>query len=450
VKTGCRLVLTDAQRRILQNRRHALLASLGGGIAFVVSAKENMGPAGDRAPYRPDSDFMYLTGCPEAHTVAVFIPQHPQYKTVLLIRESDPLTELWNGPMLGVSGAAEQLGFDLVLPLSELETKIPEWLSHADSIYWDSAPELEFYERLRPLLQGSRLRRSGAEILNVRDLIHEQRLFKDDSEIEELQKANDIASRAHELAMGVARPGMFEYQLQAVLEMSMRYAGSFQLGYPSIVAGGANSCCLHYNINNCQLESHDLVLIDAGCESSYYTADITRTWPVSGKFTAEQKALYEIVLESQRASIESIRPGVTLTELNDRAGRVLVEGLVHLGLLHCSVEEALEKKRHKEFFPHSLGHFLGLDVHDVGRYRIKNVERPLQEGMCLTIEPGLYVPPNCADVDSRWHGIGIRIEDNLLVTASGCRNFTRCAKSVADLEQRVGALQGQRIDLSGL
>lgn len=440
MKSSCRLSISVNEKQILRRRRDSLMNSIGNGIGFAVSAKANSGPAGYRAAYRQDSDFLYLTGCPETDALAVFIPQHPQHKSVLFVRERDALSELWNGPMLGIEDAQQQLAFDLVLPLSELEKKIPDFLSHADSIYWDSSPELEFYERLRPLLLGSRLRRNGAEILNLRDVIHELRLFKDELEIENLQKANDIASNAHELAMRFARPGAFEYQVQAMLEMSMRAAGSAQLGYPSIVAGGANACCLHYNLNNCQLDAGDLLLIDAGCEANYYTADITRTWPVSGKFSGEQKALYEIVLESQIQSIEMIRPGVKLTELNDFAGRILAQGLIDLGIIKTSLQEAIETKRHKDFFPHGLGHYLGLDVHDVGRYRIKNVERPLEAGMCVTMEPGLYIQPGTPDVDSRWHGIGIRIEDNILVTAQGHRNFTRCAKTVQEVESLVGTL----------
>lgn len=446
MKSECRITVSESERAILRSRREALMRSIGSGIGIAVSAKPNSGPAGYRAAFRQDSDFLYLTGSPETDSLAVFIPQHPHHRTVLFLRERDTAGELWNGPMLGLEGAGEQLGFDLVLPLSELDKKIPEWLTFADSIYWDSSPELEFYERLRPILQGSRLRRNGAEILNIRDVIHEQRLFKDELEIEHLQKANDIASRAHELAMRVTRSGLYEYQIQAFLEMSMLVNGSTQLGYPSIVASGANACCLHYNRNNCTLAENDLLLIDAGCESGFYTADITRTWPVSGRFSGEQRDLYELVLETQQRSIEKIRPGVTLTELNDLAGRNLAEGLIRLGIIKCSLDEALEKKRHKEFFPHGLGHFLGLDVHDVGRYRIKNVERPLEAGMCLTVEPGLYIQPSFADVDSRWHGIGIRIEDNILVTADSYRNFTSCSKKIDDVELLIGSVRPEELN----
>jgi len=438
MKPESRIQLSAAHREVLQRRRSAFMDAISNGIAFLPSAKPNLGPAGDRATFRQDSDFLYLTGCQETPSLAVFIPQHPQHRTVLFVRERDSFSELWNGPMLGVADARDTLGFDLVLPLSEFEKKIPEWMAFADTIYWDTSPEQEFYEQLRPLLQGSRLRRNGAEILNVRDVLHELRLFKDELEIESLRVANAIASRAHEMAMRFVQPGDYEYQVQAVLEAVMRGAGSTQLGYPSIVAGGANACCLHYNLNSCQIAQGELLLIDAGCEWSFYTADITRTFPVSGRFSSEQKELYELVLLSQQKSIESIRPGAKLSELNDFAGRILADGLIQLGILQCSLDEALEKKKHKDFFPHSLGHWLGLDVHDVGRYRIKNIERTLEPGMCVTIEPGLYVQPSQANVDARWHGIGIRIEDNILVTAQGSVNLTPCVKGVDELQSIVG------------
>jgi Xaa-Pro aminopeptidase len=289
-------------------------------------------------------------------------------------------------------------------------------------------------------LQGSRLRRNGAEILNVRDVIHEMRLFKAEDEQEALRKANAIASRAHEAAMQFARAGASEFQVQAVLESVMLSAGSAQLGYPSIVASGANACCLHYNVNTCALAAGELLLIDAGCEWNFYTADITRTFPVSGQFTPEQRILYELVLDTQLKAIASVRPGAKWSELNESAGRILTSGLKDCGILKCSQEEAWEKKKYKEFFPHGLGHWLGMDVHDVGRYKIKNVERPFEPGMCLTIEPGLYIQPGSPDVDERWHGIGIRIEDNILVTAEGCENLTPCIKNTAEVEAAVSSM----------
>jgi len=440
VKTESRTQLSEANLKALRERRREFLSRLGQGIAVLPSAKPNSGPAGDRTIFRQDSDFMYLTGCPEPHALAVFIPQHPDFQTALFVRERDAFTELWNGAMIGTQDAASVLGFDRVFPLSEFEKKLPEWLVHADSIYWDASPEQEFFEQLRPVLQGSRLRRNGGEIFNVRDLIHELRLFKDEFEIAALRKANAVASAAHEAAMRFARPGVSEYQVQAVLEASMRGVGSSQLGYPSIVAGGANACCLHYNTNSCSVSEGELLLIDAGCEWNYYTADVTRTFPVSGRFSAEQRALYDLVLDAQRRSIAAIRPGAKLSELNDLAGRILAQGLIQLGVIRASLDEVLEKKLHKEFFPHGLGHWLGMDVHDVGRYRIKNVERPLEAGMCLTVEPGIYVQPGMQGVDARWQGIGIRIEDNILVTAGGSENFTPCVKSATDVESMVGTM----------
>lgn len=440
MKPACRIHPSPTQLEALRRRRTEFMKRIGSGIAILPSAKASQSPAGDRAVFRQDSDFLYLTGCTEIHSLAVFVPQHPEFRSVLFLREREASSELWNGPMLGTIDSAELLGFDKVFPLNDFEKKIPEWLSHADTIYWDASPDQEFFESLRSLLQGSRLRRNGAELLNVRDIIHELRLFKDEFELNSLRRANQIASRAHEAAMQFARPGVYEYQVQAVLESVMRSAGSSQLGYPSIVASGANACCLHYNLNNCRLEKGDLLLIDAGCEWNFYTADITRTFPVGGQFSGEQKALYDLVLDAQQQSIASIRPGAKLSELNDSVGRIIASGLLQLGVMKGSLDEILEKKKHKEFFPHGLGHWLGMDVHDVGRYRIKNVERPLEPGMCVTIEPGIYIQPDNVDVDPRWHGIGIRIEDNILVTPQGYENLTSCKKSAVDVESLAGSM----------
>lgn len=450
MKPSCRVHPNQVHLTALQRRRSAFIQRIGNGIAILTSAKLNQSPAGDRAVFRQDSDFLYLTGCAEIHAMAVFIPQHPDFKSVLFLRERDSLSELWNGPMLGVTDSAEILGFDRVFSINDFEKKIPEWMSHADTIYWDSSPEQEFFESLRGILQGSRLRRNGAEILNVRDVIHEMRLFKDEVELESLKRANQIASLAHEAAMQFARPGKYEFQVQSVLEAVMRSAGSSQLGYPSIVAGGANACCLHYNLNNCRLEKGDLLLIDAGCEWNYYTADITRTFPVGGQFMGEQRALYELVLNAQEKSIAAIQPGARMSELNELVGRIIADGLLQLGVIRGSVDEVLEKKRHKEFFPHGLGHWLGMDVHDVGRYRIKNVERTLEPGMCITIEPGIYIQPGAADIDPRWHGIGIRIEDNIHVTSGGHENLTPCKKAVSEVESLVGSMQGELCEFFSL
>lgn len=440
MKLDCRTRLSDAHLNALFERRRKFLSNIGSGIAILSSARPNCGPSGDRSTYRQDSDFLYLTGCPEPHSIAVFVPQAQKDKAVLFLREREPHSELWNGPMLGLSGAQEVLGFDAVYSISELEKKLPQMLTYADTIYWDSSPQQEFYEQLSPLLTGSRLRKYGGEILNVRDIVHELRLFKDDFEIESLRSANFVASMAHEAAMQFSSPGVYEYQVQAVLESVMRSRGSSQLGYPSIVAGGGNACCLHYNVNSCQMKDHELLLIDAGCEWNYLTADITRTFPVSGKFTPEQKDIYELTLAAQRQAIDALRPGVLFSQVGDAAVRVLIDGLVQLGLLDGSIDSILESQQHKEFFPHSLGHYLGMDVHDVGRYKIKNVERPLEAGMVVTIEPGLYIQPDCVKVDERWRGIGVRIEDNVLVTNTGHENLTNCVKSVEDVEAMVGRM----------
>jgi len=443
MKQDCRTQLSDTQRKALFERRRKFMSNIGAGIAILPSARPNCGPSGDRATYRQDSDFLYLTGCPEPHSVAVFVPQGREEKSVLFVRERETQSELWNGPMLGVSDALEVLGFDAVYSIAELEKKLPQLLSYADTIYWDSSPQQEFHEQLSQLLLGSRLRKYGAEVLNVRDVVHELRLFKDQFEIDSLRMANAIASDAHEAAMRFSHPGVNECQVQAVLESVMRARGSSQLGYPSIVAGGSNACCLHYNVNSCRVENNELLLIDAGCEWNFLTADITRTFPVSGKFTPEQKEIYELTLLAQKTAIDALRPGVLFSHVGELAARVLIDGLLQLGLLSGTADSILESQTHKAFFPHSLGHFLGMDVHDVGRYRIKNVERPLEAGMVVTIEPGLYIQPECQTVDERWRGIGVRIEDNILVTNDGYENLTSCVKSVEDVEAAVGQLRAE-------
>lgn len=418
----------------LRNSRAKFLEKIEGGIAIVVSAQVPEASLESRNGYRQESNFFYLTGLAEAGSVAVFTPGHPTEKSVLFLAERDPLMELWTGPMLGTAGAVAKLGFDAAYDISQLRRKLSEFLQHADSIFWDAEPSRAFSGTVKEVVSGSRLRKQGAQVHDPTLLIADLRLFKSEWEIEQIAQANKVTALAFEAAMRRTRPGLTEYQIQATLEFQMKEQGARSLGYPAIVASGSNSCCLHYSQNNAVLVSGDLLLIDAGCEWNAYTADVTRTFPVNGRFSEEQKVLYEAVLGAQEAAIAAIRPGVTLSELNSLAGDMLARSLVEAGVLPYSLAEVLDRNLHKDFFPHGLSHWLGLDVHDAGRYRIKNLERPLEEGMCLTVEPGLYVQLSQKGVEERWKGIGIRIEDDLLVTANGHRNLTTCIKSVADVE----------------
>ena len=430
----------------LRRRRSAFLDALEGGIAVVSASAPVASPDGDRILYHANSSFYYLTGFDDSDAVAVFVPGHPTEKAILFLREKDRNVELWHGPMLGIQGAREQLCFDAAYSLEKLESKLKEYLEHANSIFWSAHSLQPLHGMLNEALLGSRLRRNGAEVFDPEPLLSELRLKKDSYEIQQLKSANVIASAAHEAAMlrAIHRgtrnlpesqgSPLFEFQVQATLEAAMKEHGVRHLGYPSIVASGENACCLHYSLNNSALEKGDMMLIDAGCEWMGYTSDITRTWPVDGIFTAPQKELYQLVLKAQKKAIEAIKPGVLMSKLTDISLEVMIEGLVSLGLLKGTVAEIREQKKDKDFIPHSLGHWLGLDVHDVGRYRIKNEERPLEAGMCLTIEPGIYVQPYLENIDARWRGIGIRIEDNILVTAQGFENLTPCIKEIHDLE----------------
>ncbi|MDQ3231607.1 MAG: M24B family metallopeptidase, partial [Pseudobdellovibrionaceae bacterium] len=273
--------------------------------------------------------------------------------------------------------------------------------------------------------------------LEVRDFWHflgDFRLIKDEFEIDLMQTANRISAAAHQRCMQDAHVGMSELELQALLELEMKTGGSPFTAYHSIVASGSNNCCLHYNVNSCPLESGDLVLIDAGCAYEGYASDITRTWPVEGRFTEDQRLIYELVLKTQKTIINMVKPGARIPDLQDATIRLLTEGLIELGVVKLSYEEARQGDMYKAWYPHGVSHYLGLNVHDAGRYVVDGQRRPLEAGMVITVEPGIYIQPGAPYADSRWHGIGIRIEDDILVTAQGNRNLTDCPKEVADLE----------------
>lgn len=420
----------------LKQRREKFLHRLGeNGLAIV--SNHIVPPAFERYGFRSSSSFYYLTGLAEPDAIAVFCPSHAQ-KSMLFVRERDASTELWNGPMAGIEGARDVLQFDGAYPLSEFNTIVAKLLQKVDPIYWDPSPHLFMNANIRELVEGSRTRRQGAWWhTDVETLIGELRLFKDDWECEQIQRANDIASRAHQAAMGAAKPGARENEIQAVLEGAMMALGAGQLGYTSIVGAGENACCLHYTLNASRLEENDLLLIDAGCESNYYTADITRTFPVSGKFSARQKDVYELVLATQKKIIEMVRPGIFFQSLNEKCIELLTDGLVQLKLISGARDEIIRNEGYKAFYPHGVSHWLGLDVHDVGRYKLEGNNRKIEAGMCFTVEPGIYIQPHNEGVSAEWRGIGVRIEDNILVTEKGYHNFTSCVKDVTDVEAMV-------------
>lgn len=433
MKATAQLRIEQQHLTSLRSRREKLHSKLGNAMAIVVA--NEVPRQFHRYGYRQSSSFYYLTGLPESDAIAVFTPAHPTMKSVLFLRERDATTELWNGPMLGVERATSELGFDAAFPLSALREKLPELMKFASAFYWDSDPTKFYAHELRELIYSSDPRRHGAEVnIDVEILVGELRLIKDEFECAQLQRANDIASRAHEAAMRRARPGLFEYQIQATLEAEMMERGALARGYTSIVAAGSNSCCLHYSQSTSQLEAGDLLLIDAGAECGFYTADITRTFPVGRNFSAEQRAVYEAVLDVQKQIIEMVKPGIRFPQLNERTIELTSAHLIRLGLLKGSLEEVIEKKTYQSFYPHGVSHWLGLDVHDVGKYKINNQGRIIEPGMCFTIEPGIYIQRDNETVPEVWRGIGVRIEDDVCVTESGVRNFTTCVKEIDALE----------------
>lgn len=428
-------------------RRATLMAKLGKGTAVFRSAPLATMHNDVEYNFRQDSDFYYLTGFDEPGAVAVLAPHHEEHRFILFVRPKDLEKETWSGYRVGVEAAKEQFGADIVYPIDELEEKLPQYLEPADRIFYSIGRDKAFNETIlkhwQQLLRTYPRKGYGPVALeNPIALLHPMRQIKSAAELDLMRKAAEIAIEAHQRAMDFARPGHYEYQVQAEIEHTFRLQGAIGPAYPSIVASGENACILHYTENTRQMQDDDLLLIDAGCAYGYYNSDITRTFPVNGKFTEEQKAIYEIVLEAQRQSIAQVYPGNPYKQTHDVAVRVIVEGLIDLGLLQGDIEEIIKEEKYKPFYMHRTGHWLGLDVHDVGVYQHGETPHSLEPGQVLTVEPGIYISPHIQPaegqpaVDPRWHGIGIRIEDDVLVTPEGYENLTAgVPKMIEDLER---------------
>ena len=390
-------------------------------------------------PYRQDSDFWYLCGFPEPDAVLVLVPGRKHGEALLFCRERDPEREAWDGPRFGQDGAVESFGMDDAYPIEDLDEILPGLLEGRSRVYYHFGRDAEFDLKLIGWVNRVRAQvRHGAqppqEFLELGHLLHEQRLFKSRDEIRLMDKAAAISVRAHQAAMRAARPGIHEYELQAEVERVFRAADACP-AYASIVGAGANGCVLHYVANTGKARDGDLVLIDAGAEYRNYAADITRTFPVNGRFTKEQRALHDLVGAAQAAALACARPGVAFAALHETVVEVLSEGLLRLGLLKGSLEKCIAGEHYRQFYRHKSGHWLGLDVHDVGDYRIDGQSRLLEPGMVLTIEPGLYVGADDTTVAAKWRGIGIRTEDDVLVTADGHRVLTEgLARSAEEIE----------------
>lgn len=396
--------------------------------------------------FRQDSDFYYLTGFNEPDAVAVLTPDHEEHEFVLFVRPKDLEKEIWTGYRTGVEAAKEKYGADEAYSIEELDEKLAEYLKNSDRLYYRFGHDEDFNQRVigfwRKQLAAYPKRGTGPTVLaDPSPILHPLRLVKTPEELELMRRAAEIAVEAHNLARDLARPGRYEYEVQAEMERLFALNGGGP-AYPSIVASGGNACILHYVENTRQMQEGDLLLIDAGCCYQYYNSDITRTFPVGGTFSPEQKAIYDIVLEAQKQAIAHVRPGTPYNENHDAAVRTIVEGLLDLGLLKGDIDEIIEEEHYKPFYMHRTGHWLGLDVHDVGVYQHgEDNWHVLQAGNVLTVEPGIYISPYIQtaeeqpDVDEKWHGIGVRIEDDVLVTTEGCEVLTAgVPKSVEAME----------------
>ena len=390
--------------------------------------------------FRQHSDFWYLTGFNEPDTWLV-LSNHPRYQSnfrAMVCQGKDPEAEIWQGRRLGAEEALNQFGLDEACELEQLPQALHEWISGHKHVYFAQGEFAQADEAVFAVLDMLRTapkeNLAPLSIEDVRPILHEMRVFKSACEVAVMRAAAQIAASAHKRAMQFAHPGCYEYQLEAELHHEFAMAGARSPAYGTIVGSGRNACILHYTENNAQVNDGDLILIDAGAEFQGYAADITRTFPVNGKFTAPQKDIYSLVLKAQESVLAMVGPGVTLNELMHHSAEVITDGLITLGILKGAVSENLESQSWRQFYMHGLGHYLGLDVHDVGDYKINGKDRPLKPGMVITIEPGIYLPEN-ADIPEQYKGIGVRIEDDVVITATGVDILTAdVPKKIEEIE----------------
>ena len=424
-----------------KKRRKQLMQRIGkGNIALLGSSSTKVRNRDVHYPYRQDSDFYYLTGFSEPDALAVFIPGREQGEYILFCREFDETKALWEGAHAGLEGATEHYQADDAFPIDDLDDILPGLLENKGKVFYPMGRDSDLDHHLLDWINHIKSQsRSGlvapGELVSLEHILHEMRLFKSPEEIKLMRRAAEISAQGHVKAMKLCKAGLSEYQIEAELVHHFMQSGLRSVAYPSIVAGGKNACVLHYTDNADKLKNGDLLLIDAGAECDHYAADITRTFPVSGRFSEPQKQLYQLVLDAQAAAIEQIKPGVPWINAHDASVEVLTKGLVTLGLLEGKVKALIKKEKFKQFYMHRIGHWLGMDVHDVGDYKVDQKWRLLEPGMVLTVEPGLYIAPECKTVEEKWRGIGIRIEDDLLVTEQGHEVLTGgVPKTIADIE----------------
>ena len=432
-------------RKEFGRRRRQLMRMMGkGSIAILPAAPTRTRNRDVEYAYRQDSDFVYLTGFAEPQAVAVLIPGRPHGEYVLFCRDRDPERETWDGRRAGPEGAVAQYGADDAFPVSDIDDILPGMLEHCERVYYTMGLHADFDQRLLGWLNLLRGRaKSGTttpgEFIDLDHLLHDMRLYKSRHEVAAMRRAARIAAAAHVRAMRACKAGLMEYEIEAEFLHEFRRQNA-QPSYHPIVGGGENACILHYTENAARLKEGDLLLIDAGCEFDYYASDITRTFPVSGRFSPAQRAIYDVVLQAQQAAIERVRPGCHWNEPHDAAVKAITRGLVKLGLLKGRVPTLVKEEAYRRFYMHRTGHWLGMDVHDVGDYKVGDEWRVFEPGMVLTVEPGIYIPPGSRGVPRRWWGIGVRIEDDVLVTRQGAEVLSRDApKEPEEIERLMQA-----------
>jgi Xaa-Pro aminopeptidase len=423
-------------------RRDAFMRAIGTkAVAIVRSQPERLRNGDAFHPFRQHSDVVYLTGFVEPDTTVILRPGADTERVVMFVRPRDPEMEIWDGRRAGIDGAKSTYGADAAYPASELPAKLVELIANCDELHYSLGLDEEMDKlvgatiaKLRKL--EKRGKRPPRAVVDPQVALHELRLHKRPEELAAMRRAADISTEAHIAAMKAGKPGTFEHELEAVINYTFRRSGGAGPGYASIVGTGANATILHYIENNCAIAEGDLVLVDAGCEYDHYTADITRTFPATGTFTAIQKRVYQIVLDTQVEAIAMIKPGITLDDLHNHCVRRLTEGMIALGLLGGSADDRIADQSYRKFYMHGTSHWLGLDVHDAGMYMQDGRARPLEAGMVITVEPGLYIAADAQDVPPELRGIGIRIEDDVLVTEAGHEVLTAsCPKTIEDVER---------------
>jgi Xaa-Pro aminopeptidase len=426
---------------VYAERRRALMSRLPHGVAVIPSAPVAIRNNDVEHEYRQDSDLHYLTGFDEPDSVLVLATDHPEHRMVMFVRPRDPEREVWDGARAGLEGAVRDFGADAAFPIGELAAHLPDYLGNHEKVLYRLGRDRAFDDKLFSALDVVRARaRRGVgypgQIVDPSVTLHELRLFKSEEEIRAMRRAAAITRDAHVGAMHLAKPGRYEYEVEALLREVFRKNGSERPAYSPIVGSGPNATVLHYHANQRRMEEGDLLLIDAGCEYDYYASDVTRTFPIGGTFSRPQRAIYQLVLDAQLAAADQTRPGATIDDVHRAALESIVDGLIALGFLAGGRAKNIEEGLYRPFFMHRTSHYLGMDVHDVGAYYRDNQPRPLEAGMVITIEPGVYIAIGNQAVPPEYRGIGVRIEDDFLVTPTGNVDLTAdIPKTVIELER---------------